>query len=129
MSLGSLMCPRRMPNAGDIDCIAYYGVTQGTSATTYSPVMSVTREHMALFLTRLAGLVGISMADDPGDPGFMDTGDLSDESQAAVAQLADLDITQGTSSTTYSPADSVTRGQMALFISRLMDNMTPWLMV
>ena len=40
-------------NAGDIDCIAYYGITKGTSATTYSPLMSVTREHMALFLTRL----------------------------------------------------------------------------
>ena len=30
-------------NAGDIDCIAYYGITNGTSATTYSPAMSVTR--------------------------------------------------------------------------------------
>ena len=117
--------PSAHANAGDIDCIAYYGVTQGTSATTYSPLMSVTREHMALFLTRLAGLVDIPMADDPGDPGFTDTGDLGDESQAAVAQLADLGITQGTSSTTYSPADPVTRGQMALFISRLMNLMDP----
>ena len=117
--------PSAHPNAGDIDCIAYYGVTQGTSATTYSPIMSVTREHMALFLTRLAGLVGISMADDPADPGFMDTGDLGDESQAAIAQLADLGITEGTSSTTYSPADSVTRGQMAQFVARLMNLMEP----
>ena len=113
-------------NAGDIDCIAYYGITKGTSATTYSPRMAVTREHMALFLTRLAGLLGIEVTSTPDHPGFTDTGDLSANSQTAIAQLADLGITKGTSDTTYSPADSVTRGQMALFISKLMDQMTPY---
>ena len=83
--------------------------------------MSVTREHMALFLTRLAGLVGID-GFDPDDPGFTDTGDLSEKSQTAIAQLADLGITKGTSDTTYSPGASVTRGQMALFIARLMND-------
>ena len=117
--------PSAHSNAGDIDCIAYYGVTKGTSATTYSPIQSVSREHMALFLTRLAALVGIPVNDAPADPGFMDTGDLGDESQMAVAQLADLGITQGTSDTTYSPGEDVSRAQMAQFISRLMDLMVP----
>ena len=112
-------------HVGDIDCIAYYGITKGTSATTYSPFMSVTREHMALFLTRLAGLVGIEVTSTPDNPGFTDTGDLSANSQTAIAQLADLGITKGTSDTTYSPGDSVTRGQMALFIARLMNRMDP----
>ena len=112
-------------NAGDIDCIAYYGVTKGTSATTYSPMMSVSREHMALFLIRLAGLVGIEVASDPADPGYSDIGDLSAGSQTAIAQLADLGITTGTSDTTYSPGDSVERGHMALFIARLMNLMDP----
>ena len=116
--------PEGHKNAGDIDCIAYYRITIGKSATTYDPKASVTREHMALFLTRLAGLVGIEVASDPADPGFTDVGALSDESQTAIAQLADLGITKGTSDTTYSPADSVTRGHMALFISRLMDQMS-----
>ena len=65
------------------------------------------------------------MADDPGDPGFTDIGDLGTESQAAIAQLADLGITRGTSDTTYSPADNVTRAEMALFISRTMNLMDP----
>ncbi len=118
--------PANHDNAGDIDCIAYYGVTRGTSATTYSPLMSVTREQMALFLTRLAGLVGIDMASDPDDAGFTDIGDLSDDSQTAINQLADLEITQGTSATTFSPGDSVRRDHMALFITRLMDKMDPF---
>ena len=48
--------PASHANAGDIDCIAYYAITMGTNAegTLYSPSMSVSREHMALFLTRLA---------------------------------------------------------------------------
>jgi len=117
--------PAMHDNAGDIDCIAYYGITMGTSATTYSPTMSVTREHMALFLTRLAGKVGIEVASDPDDAGFTDIGDLTAESQTAINQLADLEITTGTSDTTYSPGDSVQRDHMALFISRLMDLMDP----
>ena len=122
-SAGFTDVPSAHANAGDIDCIAYYTITQGTSSTTYSPMQSVTREQMALFLTRLAGVVGIEMAEDPDDPGFSDTGDLSEESQAAIAQLADLDITQGTSASTYSPGDTVTRAHMALFIQRLMNKM------
>ena len=115
-------------NAGDINCIAYYGITMGTGdGSTYSPLMSVTREQMALFLIRLAERVGIEMVSDPADPGFTDIGDLDDESQTAIAQLADLDITKGNnvSGTTYGPSDPVTRGQMALLIARLMDKMTP----
>jgi hypothetical protein len=117
--------PAAHANAGDINCIAYYGITKGTSATTYSPLMSVTREHMALFLTRLAGRMGIAVNDDPADAGFTDIGDLSDKSQTAINQLADLEITRGTSATTYSPSNSVTRGQMAQFIARLMNHITP----
>jgi len=117
--------PANYGNAGDIDCIAYFGITKGTGdGSTYSPSMLVTREHMALFLVRLANLVGIDVP-DADDTGFGDTADLSAESQAAISQLRQLGITQGTSATTYSPADSVTRGQMALFIARLMNLMTP----
>ena len=117
--------PENHANAGDIDCIAYYGITKGTSATTYSPLMSVTREQMALFLTRLAGIVGIEVASNPDDAGFTDIGDLSENSQMAINQLADLGIARGTTASTYSPQSTVTRGQMALFISRLMNLMDP----
>jgi hypothetical protein len=82
---------------------------------------------MALFLTRLAARVGIEMTSTPDDPGFTDIGDLSENSQTAIAQLADLGITMGTGTgSTYSPADNVERGHMALFISRLMNLMTPY---
>ncbi|MYB66867.1 MAG: hypothetical protein F4X75_00005, partial [Gemmatimonadetes bacterium] len=120
--------PAGHTNAGDIDCIAYYTITKGTGdGSTYSPSMSVTREQMALFLTRLAEVVDIDVAADPPDAGFTDIGELSAESQTAINQLADLNITKGNNlaGTTYGPGDAVTRGQMALFIARLMDEMVP----
>ncbi len=111
----------------NINCIAYYNITMGKSATTYDPLASVTREEMALFLTRLADVVGIPMVADPADPGFTDIGDLPSDSQTAIAQLKELGITKGNnaSGTTYGPGHQVTRGDMALFIARLMRKMTP----
>ena len=116
--------PSDQAQADNINCIAHFGITRGTSETTYSPGAAVTREQMALFLIRLATRVGIAIPPTQ-DIGFSDIGHLSSGSRAAINQLARLGITRGTTLTTYSPADAVTRGQMALFIQRLMDKMEP----
>ncbi len=112
----------RHPNVDDINCIAYYGITKGKSATIYAPDDAVTREHMALFLVRMAERVGIDLP-DPGSTPFTDIGNLSEGSREAISQIYELEITRGTSRTTYTPARDVTRGEMALFLSRLMDQM------
>ena len=116
--------PSDQSQADNVNCIAYFGITKGTSATTFSPADPVTREQMALFLIRLAGRVGIAIP-STGDFGFSDIGHLSAIYRVAINQLAGLGITKGTSATTFSPADPVTREQMALFIARLMDKMEP----
>ena len=114
----------RHENAEDIDCIAYYGITRGTSATTYSPEDPVIREHMALFLVRLARLVGIRVPRASSTP-FTDIADLNDTSQEAINHMYQLGITIGATATTYAPARNVSRGEMALFLQRLMDLMDP----
>lgn len=116
--------PSRHDNAGDIDCIAYYGITKGTSATTYSPDAPVIREHMALFLVRLARLVGIDVP-SAGNTPFTDISDLGRSSREAISQIYQLGITIGATATTYAPARNVNRGEMALFLQRLMDLMDP----
>lgn len=101
-----------------IDCLVSYGISQGTSATTFSPAGQVTRWQMALFLTRQAEVHGITLPS--GAPqGFGDIAAFPASTQVAINQLAQLDITQGTSANTFSPNDPVTRWQMALFITRL----------
>ena len=116
--------PEDQSQADNINCIAYYRITKGTSDTTYSPDDEVTREQMALFLVRLAGRVGIAIP-AARDFGFTDIGHLKAGSREAINQLALLGITKGTSDTTYSPGDTVRRDHMALFIARLMNKMEP----
>jgi stage II sporulation protein D len=105
-------------HAEDIDCLASLGITTGTTATTFDPVANVSRWQMALFLIRTAEVLGISL---PGgaDQGFLDLGGLSAEAVTAINRLRELNITQGTTETTFDPNGNVTRWQMALFLTRL----------
>ncbi len=108
------------PNADDIARISPNGleITTGTSATTYSPGDPVLRGHMALFLTRL--YKAVTGEDAPaGDTPFTDIGDRPDSEQAAIGSLFELEVTRGTSTTTYSPHSNVTREQMASFVARM----------
>jgi hypothetical protein len=101
-----------------INCLVNYEISNGTSATTYSPAGEVSRWQMALFLTRQAEVHGLTLPSGAAQ-GFTDIGGFNAETQTAINQLAQLDITQGTSATTFSPNDVVSRWQMALFLTRL----------
>ena len=45
-------------HAGDINCIAHYGVTVGMGDGTYAPDANVTAFEMGLFVQRAADLMG-----------------------------------------------------------------------
>jgi len=102
----------------DVDCIKMFGITQGTTATTYEPAASVPRWQMALFLHRMFVPTGLAAAGLTAVPAFTDTSGLSTEIQAAITAIASHGITVGTSATTFGPDENVTREQMALFLYR-----------
>ena len=108
----------------DVDCIKYYGITTGVTATTYEPTASVPRWQMALFLTRAATEMSVTLGDG-SDQGFTDISGESAAIQTAINQLAQLGVTLGTTATTYDPASNVSKEQMALFVRRLLENVTP----
>lgn len=122
----TIPCPAGLPAPGftdvdpasihshDINCIAFYGIT--TQVGIYDPKAAVTREQMALFITRTINVIGPL----PGGTTkvFTDVGHLSSESQMAIDDLAGLSVTSGTTATTYDPAGLVTREQMVLFLTR-----------
>lgn len=119
-------CPASadIPSAGftdttdaSVDCLAYYGIVKGTTATTYSPDDSVSRWQMALYLTRAATEAGVTLGTG-ADQGFTDISGLSAEIQTAINQIKQLGITTGKTATTYAPNDNVSRMEMALFIER-----------
>jgi len=105
----------------DVDCIAYYGITTGVTATTYEPAANIPRWQMALYLTRTATEAGITLGSG-ADQGFTDISGESADIQTAINQLKQLGVTNGTTATTYSPGDNVTREQMAMFVERLLSN-------
>ena len=98
---------------GSVSFLVDRAITTGTSATTYSPGDPVTRAQMAAFLWRFSN--------EPSTDAPMPFGDVPAGSYYydAVRWLADEGITTGTSATTYSPNDIVTRAQMATFLWRL----------
>ena len=103
-----------------VDCVKMFGITQGTTATTYSPADPVTRWQMALFLNRMYGPTGLA-AGTGTFTAFTDTGSLSTEIQTAINGIAASGITVGTATGVYSPDQNVTRAEMAIFLMRMAD--------
>ena len=105
----------------DVDADAYYydavlwavsnGVTKGTSATTFSPDLAVSRSQAVTFQWRASGAMmasGDSFSDVPEDIWYTD----------AVTWAAVNGITKGTSATTFSPDMVVSRAQVVTFLYR-----------
>jgi mono/diheme cytochrome c family protein len=85
-------------------------VTTGTTATTFSPDDELTRGQLAALLHRLAGSPAAAAS------AFSDV--TASWQITAVGWLVANGITTGTSSTTFSPADPATRGQVATMLHR-----------
>ncbi|MDP9407798.1 MAG: S-layer homology domain-containing protein, partial [Actinomycetota bacterium] len=107
----------------EIRCLADYGITQGTTATTYSPTSPVSRQQMALFLARLTIIAvdpeQLEGLEDAEPAPFSDLAGATPEAQVAITLLWNLDVMRGTSPTTFNPTSMVTRGQMATMIDQL----------
>ena len=85
-------------------------ITTGTSATTFSPDDGLTRGQFAAFLWRLAGQPSASAH------GFVDV--VASWQQGPVSWLVEEEITTGTSATTFSPDNGLTRAQLVTFLYR-----------
>ena len=97
-----------------IDCVAAWGVTQGSGGG-YRPTVPVNREQMAAFVARLIERSGGSLPSSPPDA-FRD--DESSSFELAINQLAAAGIVSGRGDGTYGPGERVTRAQMATFLVR-----------
>ncbi len=102
-----------------IDCMYHYGITRGTSATTYSPEAPVIRLHMALFLVRTSKVLGLPVPEGATES-FDDLEGVSTEARSAVAQLKEMGITTGYSPQIFGPANIVERAHMAHFLARML---------
>lgn len=88
------------------------GITQGTSATTFSPEAPVTRGQIATFLWRYA-----SQPAPAGSSPFVDVSAGSYCSDAVIWAYEN-GITSGTDDTHFGPGSTCTRGQIVTFMNR-----------
>ena len=111
----------RFPDVGEdawfypyVQHIADLGITLGHSDGTYGPNLPVLRSHMALFVFR-----AFNLAAPPNADSFADVSP-EDSAHTAIEALYAANITTGCNAEPlrYCPADTVTRAQMAAFLSR-----------
>lgn len=89
------------------------GITSGCTATMYCPNGSVTREEMAVFI--IVSRYGSTPYTYPSTPYFTDV-PVSNPFFAFVQKMAEAGITAGCGGGLFCPNQTLTRGQMAVFI-------------
>ena len=92
-----------------------FGITSGVDQSTFAAGNPLTRGQLVTLLHRCAAVPGGSP-----DPGFSDVPSSSFYA-ASVAWAKAVGVTTGTTPTTFSPDQTVTRGQIASFLKRLND--------
>ena len=103
---------------GNINKLAAAGITGGCAASTFCPRASVTRDQMASFIARAANLtVGT------GRNYFYD--DNTNQHEGNIDRSAAAGITGGCAQWRYCPSATVTRGQMAAFLHRIVAPAAP----
>ena len=90
------------------------GITQGTSATTFNPSGTCTRDQAVTFQWRAAGRPAAS-----GGNSFTDVDGTAYYADAVAWAVAN-GITNGTSTTTFNPSGICDRGQIVTFLYREM---------
>ena len=107
----------------DVEAGSYYekavlwavekGITNGTSETTFSPEMTVTRGQSVTFLYRFAGekTDAVVTFEDVEESAYY---------EEAVQWAVSAEVTKGTSETTFEPVSPCTRAQIVTFLYRTM---------
>jgi hypothetical protein len=101
--------------AGWIEELASRGITGGCGSGKYCPDSSVTRASMAVLLLRTRN--GSAYVPPPATGMFSDV-PASDPFAKWIEQLAREGVTGGCGSGKFCPETAVTRGQMAVFLSK-----------
>lgn len=97
----------------DVETLVSRGITQGTTATTYSPNQNITRGQMVVFLFRYSG-----------SPSGTPNTQIFDDVPAGTLFTVPTNwayfsgITQGVDARNFAPNATVTRGQMVTFLWR-----------
>jgi hypothetical protein len=93
------------------------GIVKGYSDGTYKPTDTVTRDQMAVYISRALAGGDDQVPAFTGAPSFSDVG-VDNWALKYVEYAVDNNVVKGYSDGTYKPTDQVDRGQMSVFIAR-----------
>ena len=99
--------------ADDVSIAYQIGYMQGTSASLFSPMASITREEAAVILARV-----LAMQPEVGEnTQFSDSRSMGNWSRGYITAIADAGVMNGYPDGRFGPQDNLTRGQAALLLT------------
>lgn len=96
-------------------------IVKGTSATTFAPNDSITREQMAAILYRYAQYKGYDVTKKADLSGYSDNGQVSAYAKDALAWANAAKLINGVTNTTLAPRGNATRAQVSAILHRFCD--------
>lgn len=96
-------------------------IVKGTSATTFAPNDSITREQMAAILYRYAQYKGYDVTKQADLSGYSDNGQVSAYAKDALAWANAAKLINGVTNTTLAPQGNATRAQVSAILHRFCD--------
>ncbi|RKN80721.1 S-layer homology domain-containing protein [Paenibacillus ginsengarvi] len=107
--------------AGSVAAAASKGLVTGVEEKRFSPNESITREQMALMISRALAMTG-KKASASSDKlmVFADRGTISAWAQAAVAEAVQAGLMNGVDADRFAPAEQASRAQVAVLLKRML---------
>lgn len=96
-------------------------IVKGTSATTFAPNASITREQMAAILYRYAQYKGYDVTKKADLSGYSDNSQVSSYAKDALAWANAAKLINGVTNTTLAPQGNATRAQVSAILHRFCD--------
>ena len=96
-------------------------IVNGTSATTFAPNDSITREQMAAILYRYAQYKGYDVTKQADLSGYSDNSQVSAYAKDALAWANAAKLINGVTNTTLAPQGNATRAQVSAILHRFCD--------
>lgn len=96
-------------------------IVNGTSATTFAPNDSITREQMAAILYRYAQYKGYDVTKKADLSGYSDNSQVSAYAKDALAWANAAKLINGVTNTTLAPQGNATRAQVSAILHRFCD--------
>ncbi|NOU75468.1 hypothetical protein GC098_29485 [Paenibacillus sp. LMG 31458] len=107
--------------AGAIGAASKAGLVDGFENGTFQPDANITREQMAVMITRAMNFAGKkAAADAKGLAGFTEAGSISEWAKEAVAQSVNAGIINGVTNQTFVPNAKASRAEAAVMLKRLL---------